>query len=565
MNNEIPAPAQPEQGGYTFSFQRWMESFLRVILRVALVVGLALLAVSVLSIDSVALFVLYALMYILVLVANFAPLPYRARAGIFTAVFYVLGIAGLIEYGIRGDSRLFFVVYSVMATLFFGWKSSITTIGLILLAGVTFGYLIISGTIDMLNPVPRGDFGAWLVAFVEIALIALMLNFGLRQVFQEFLRAQQKAELTVSLLSEERAGLEARVEERTEELERKSRQSEKQANQLRAISEVVQQATLEKDIEKMLPNAAGSISEKLGFYHVGIFLLDEQAEHAILRAASSPGGQKMLARQHKIRIGGAGIVSFAVTMNRPRIALDVSSDAYFAQNPDLPETRAEMALPLSIGERVLGVLDVQSSDPNAFTEQDIGVMKTLADQLALAIENIRLLAETRQALAEVESLYREYLSSRWGQSGQDLPLGYRYHAAGVAPLQEPVDRPEILEAARSGNTFVEPNGPTAVAIPVKVRDQVVGILNIRSGRSGKIFSEEDMDFLRSISERVGLSLENARLFNAAQKRAVKERMIGSISTRISESSDIDSILQTAAEEIGRALVGSEVVVQLATE
>ena len=305
--------------------------------------------------------------------------------------------------------------------------------------------------------------------------------------------------------------------------------------------------------------------EKLGFYHTGIFLLDEENENAVLRASNSPGGQKMLSRQHKIKIGGPGIVSYAVTMNRPRIALDVTSDAYFAQNPDLPDTRAEMALPLSIGERVVGALDVQSTDPNAFSDEDIGVMKTLADQLALAIENIRLLAETRRALAEVESLYREYLSSRWGQSGLDVPLGYRYHASRVAPLQEPVSRPEVREAAKTGGPVVDTKGATAIAIPVKVRDQVVGVLNIRSGSSGKSFSEEDIEFLQSISERVGLSLENARLFSATQKRAAKERTIGGISTRISESSDINSILQVAAEEIGRALAGSEVVVQLAAE
>ncbi|MBN2387731.1 MAG: GAF domain-containing protein [Anaerolineales bacterium] len=363
-------------------------------------------------------------------------------------------------------------------------------------------------------------------------------------------------------LIQAQASLEERVEERTAELAEASARAQKRADQLKAISDVGQQISQLQDIDSLLPIVTGLISEKLGYYHVGVFLLDSKKEVAVLRAANSDGGLKMLARGHQLKIGGVGIVSYAVTMNRPRIALDVAEDVYFAVNPSLPNTRSEMALPLAVGERIFGALDVQSTEPNAFSDEDIEVMRTLADQVALAIDNVNLLGETQRALADAQNLYREYFVTRWGEAGEEGLLGYRHNAAHIDRLQEPVRRPEVQAMLESGQSVVEAKGLATAAIPIKARDEVIGVLNIRANRPQRAFSDEDVTFMQAIAERVSLSLENARLFSAAQKRAAKERTIGNIAARIGESASIDGILKVAAEEIGRALPGSEVVVQI---
>jgi GAF domain-containing protein len=147
------------------------------------------------------------------------------------------------------------------------------------------------------------------------------------------------------------------------------------------------------------------ISSYFGYYHAGIFILDDVREYAVLQAANSEGGQRMLARGHKLRIGQVGIVGNVADIGVPRIALDVGDDAIFFNNPDLPLTRSEIALPLKARGQVIGVLDVQSIDEAAFSNDDVETLQVLADQVALALDNARLLKESRDALEELRNLY----------------------------------------------------------------------------------------------------------------------------------------------------------------
>ncbi len=171
----------------------------------------------------------------------------------------------------------------------------------------------------------------------------------------------------------------------------------------------------ENDLETLLSQVTNLISERFDFYHVGIFLVDPAGQYAVLRAANSEGGQRMLARQHKLRVGQVGIVGYATGTGQARIATDVGEDAIYFNNPDLPRTRSEMALPLKDGEKVIGALDVQSMKSNAFSTEDIELFNTLADQVAVAIVNSRLYEETQQALKEMQEINRQYLRQSWSE------------------------------------------------------------------------------------------------------------------------------------------------------
>ena len=157
----------------------------------------------------------------------------------------------------------------------------------------------------------------------------------------------------------------------------------------------------------MLSSAVRLISERLDFYHTGLFFVDPSGEWAVLQAASSEGGRRMLERGHRLRVGAQGIVGDVAARGMPRIALDVGRDAVFFDNPDLPDTHSEMAMPLRSRDVVIGVLDVQSRERGAFTPEDIGVLQTLADQVALAISNARLFSEAQEALATQQRVYAE--------------------------------------------------------------------------------------------------------------------------------------------------------------
>ncbi len=187
--------------------------------------------------------------------------------------------------------------------------------------------------------------------------------------------------------------LEQRVAGRTAELERRT-------VQLQVAAEVARDATTARDVGELLNRAANLIRERFGFYHAGIFLVDERGEYAVLRAATGEVGRQMLKRGHKLKVGEVGIVGYAASTGQPHIAPAVDTDAVHFKNPLLPETRSEMALPLKVGERVIGALDVQSVQEAAFDEDEVAVLQIMADQLAVVIEKARLFERTQAALEE---------------------------------------------------------------------------------------------------------------------------------------------------------------------
>ena len=347
-------------------------------------------------------------------------------------------------------------------------------------------------------------------------------------------------------------GLETRVAERTAELEDSSAQIQKRASQLEVIAEVASSIASLTDVNQLLPYITQTVSDRFGFYHTGIFLISQDKEHAVLRAANSKGGQAMLARNHKLRIGLEGVVGFAASQKRAHIALDVGKDAIYFNNPDLPATRSEIALPLLVGEEVIGVLDVQSEEPNAFSDEDISVLTTLANQVAVAIENTRLFQQSQEALNELNATFRQYISSEWRQvTEQSQVIGYRAHASGLERITE-----------NQNNNSSNPENASAKKIPVTLRGAMLGTLNIDMGNRSNEYSEEEMNLVQTVADRLALALESARLLEVSQKTAAKEQTIGEITGKIGGSINLRNVLQTAVEELGRAIPGSEVIIEL---
>jgi GAF domain-containing protein len=148
-------------------------------------------------------------------------------------------------------------------------------------------------------------------------------------------------------------------------------------------------------------------------------------QFAVLQVANSEGGQRMLERGHKLEVGQTGIVGNVAQSGKTRIVLDVGSDAVYFDNPDLPDTRSEMALPLNLRGQTIGVLDVQSLKPGAFNESDANTLGILADHVAVTIDNARLFEQSRLALSELQSLYRQYQTQEWDAfMKQETRIGY---------------------------------------------------------------------------------------------------------------------------------------------
>jgi GAF domain-containing protein len=340
------------------------------------------------------------------------------------------------------------------------------------------------------------------------------------------------------------------------ELEAANQQIRRRAAHLEALAQVAQAVASVRDLQELLPQIAMAISDKFGFYHVGLFLLDEANEYAVLSATNSEGGQKMLERKHRLRVGQEGIVGYVTSSGEPRVAMDVGRDAVFFDNPELPNTHSEIALPLKSETRIIGALDVQSTTTGAFTDEDIQMLSLLADQVSLAIENARLFDETRSALSEAEAISRQFTREAWGRVPiEHKLLGYRYNVAGAAPLTEPVD----VSKPAKGKSRDNQKDTNQVVIPIELRGEMIGTLVVQSPSTEKL-NQDQIDLIRAVAERVALSAENARLFEETTRRAERERLVSDITGKIRSVNDSQTMVQTAIEELRRALGASRVEV-----
>ena len=367
-----------------------------------------------------------------------------------------------------------------------------------------------------------------------------------------------------SRLREALVGLEQRVAERTAELALANERNERRARQFESIAKVSSTISSTTNLDTLLPQITSIISQQFGFYHVGIFLLDTAREYAILSAANSDGGQRMLERSHRLKVGETGLVGYVTGTGMARVALDTGADTIFFNNPDLPETRSEITLPLRVGDQIIGALDVQSREANAFNQEDIQVLSTLADQVSIAIENARQHEETRRALVESDSLSRQFIQSGWSNFAKSQPIeGIRHTGAKATLLYRKSGKDNGKSPANTG--LLKPRGRGAVlSLPVKLRGEVIGTVDIRSPENQE-WDPDELDIVNAILERAAIALENARLLTESQKLAAKERTIGEISAKLSAQSEIEALLKTAAQELGRTLPGMEIAIQLAKD
>jgi len=349
--------------------------------------------------------------------------------------------------------------------------------------------------------------------------------------------------------------LEQRVADRTKELE-------DQTLRVRVAAEIARDAASVHNLGELLESSAKLILERFHFYHTGIFLIDKNREFAVLTASTTNAGKQMIASGHKLRVGEVGVVGRVASTGEARITLETGLDATHFNNPLLPNTQSEMALPLKVGNLVIGVLDVQSDQPQAFNQDDMAIMQVMADQLATAIERTRLLQEVEYNLKELERAYGQYTREGWekiGSSGRLINRGYRFDNVRIEPITEapePGSRTLPTGKNESSNSGGDNNN---IAIPIKLRGQTIGVINAKLKEG---YSPRTVSTLEAATERLAAALESARLYEEARSRADREQSIAQVTARISSSTEFESILRTTVEEIGKSIGNSEVSIQI---
>jgi GAF domain-containing protein len=423
------------------------------------------------------------------------------------------------------------------------------------------GVMVVMATVaGLLGVIVARRLAAPLLTLTETAARVAGGEMGLQAVLEGPAEAVDLARAFNSMtaqLQELIGSLEQRVVDRTRNLE--------------ASAQVARAATSILEIDSLVREVVELIRERFDLYYVGLFLTDEAGEWAVLRAGTGEAGRAMLARRHRIRVG-EGMIGWSIVHAQARVAGEVGADAVRLATAELPGTRSEAALALRSRGQVLGALTVQGDRPGVFDEQTIAVLQTMADQVAVAIDNARLLAESQAALESERQAYGELSRQAWAELLRERTgWGYRYAGQSVVPVGGDWP-PEMREAERTGLSVQVPAkaeagdgaGGPVLSVPLRARGHVIGVLRLCRDSAGGAWTMDEISLLETLSDQLAQALEGARLYRDTQRRAAREQTSSHIVDRMRRAVDMETLMQTTIQEMASALGASSAFVQLST-
>ena len=340
--------------------------------------------------------------------------------------------------------------------------------------------------------------------------------------------------------------LEQRLVEKTQELDRRS-------EHIQTIAQVAREAVSIQELDVLLHQATRLICGRFGYDYAGIYLLDETREHAYLSAATGKSGQSLLAKGHKLNVGEGGSVGFVAETNLARMVADSREDALASEIFIFTDTRSQLGLPLSAGEAAIGVLDIQSTQVSAFSEEDIAILQVLADQIAVAVQNAHLLKEAAENLQQLQVLYGQYNQEAWEslESARNV-IGYQLDHNGLHPVTK-------LSNGKNGKTSSSADQPP-INQPLEVHGRTIGYLEVWPGQD--VLSEEEANFIQAVTERISLALESARLFEETRLIAFREESLNEMVTHFNQSLDFNTLMDSALTQLWQMPNVSEVSIHI---
>lgn len=544
-----------QQDRLEYSYTKWRAGFLRTTLVIACIFGLVVLIPGVIT-NTTGVRYFFVGIYILLLAITFLPTNYDIKAYTLTGILLSLALISLFGISTRSDGRVYMLGAIIIAALLISWRAGGALIGFGLVTYSAFGWLALSNNPLVANiAIVPVDIGDWLIRFLGVLLLGALIVNGIRLTQTEYESSESRALALFNTINSERKELETRVQERTNVLN-------KRTAQLRAVADIGKSITSYRNLSELLQQAAILIHENFGYYHVGIFLLDERKEYAVLAATNSEGGRKMLEKGHLLKIGETGIVGYVVGNLRARIALDVGEDAVYFNNPDLPNTRSEMALPLVAAGQILGALDVQSTEPNAFNEDDIATLQILAEQIAVAIQNANLFSDAEKALDSARATYGQMSREAWSKMLRtQSKIGFLATPPATIQIQSSEVEPSISKAIETGDLILGSDGLT-ISVPVKIRGQVIGAIRLKKAEIAEAWTQDETNLAISLSDQLSGALESVRLYRETLQRASRESLVSDISARINASSTRDAIIRETVQELGQSLANTSITFQL---
>lgn len=481
-------------------------------------------------------------------------IPYIIKALYFLAILYLVGLSDLLADGLYGSGRIFFLILPILTGLLIGLRGRFVGITISVVTIAAIAALMLTGQI--VSPEPgtstnNNSLNAWVIAIASFTLIVSVTSVIMGAMLNGLDNSLKNQSRLTAELEVERNLLEQRVLRRTEEIERR-------LVQLRTAAEISRTISTILDIHQLLPKVCELVQERFDLYYVGIFLIKESqpvheklweqvakpSKFAVLAAGSGEAGRKMLSEGHHLEVGGESMIGWCTANKSARIALDVGHEAVRFNNPFLPETRSELALPIQAQNVVLGAMTIQSTKSSAFDQDDITILQGVADSLASAIENARLFAEVQASLEEIQHLHHQYLERSWSKLLEEK-----------ANLEFTFENRELSDSPQR-----------RIQMPILLRDQSIGEITIEaesiSDDDLHAWKPEELALIEAVTTQAGLALENARLLDEAHRRILQEEQLNKIMDKSQQSLNLETVMKVVVQELGKSIKSSRVAIQL---
>ena len=459
-----------------------------------------------------------------------------------TTVVFIVMVASLFQVGIGHASTIGMAMVVASAGILIGAGAASFFVLLSILAYTIAGWAQNAGIIT-----------AAILPQSAVLADALGLGFGLALLVilnwlsnREMVRALSVERETSDQLQVQSRELEELVSQRTLVLERR-------ALQLQTTADIAKLTTELPDPEILMSQAVELIRARFGFYHASIFIMDETGNWADLVASTGEAGRKMIARHHRLALGSASIIGWVSANRLPRVALDVEQDPFHFKNPLLPETQSELAVPLLVGQRLLGALDVQSTEPHAFAEDDVRALEAIASEVAVAIDSARIQREMQEQLDRIERSDRIETQAAWGRiaRSRSVPIIHLNPRGEIGPLTDEVF-PVIEDAIIQDSTVVSPDGRD-IAIPIQVRGETIATLAARRSKPSEPWNDEEIALMEAVASQSAQALEGARQRSEERRRVTELEVINRISQAVSQMLSQDTLFRIVRRQLIQAI------------
>jgi GAF domain-containing protein len=340
---------------------------------------------------------------------------------------------------------------------------------------------------------------------------------------------------------------------------------QKRTLQLQTAAQVSSAATFSVlDPNDLTRQVVNLIRDRFDLHYVGLFLNDDTGKWTTLQAGAGEEGNQMMQPGYRVSVDTISPIGWSILNAQPRIILNTRLAL-----PSLPNTRSELALPLRSRGRVIGSLTLQSAAHAAFSQEDVPVLQTMADQIAVAVDNARLFAEAQANLQEIEDIQRRYVHQQWAEflMTRRTPI-YEQAQPDTPPLKDDsiVELRQALVERKTITTEPEDGaGPAALVVPINLRGEAIGALGLQELTSRRQWSSGEIALIEAVADQMALAIENARLLEETQRRAERERLTAEITAHVRASTDVDTILRTAVREMGHVLRASEGIIHISAE